>query len=171
MHGPYHVDDSRGKDFTDAGSDKERCINKQKSLFFSPSHHIHFSFTHHQPCSRPNWQKPRLLTSFKMVHKSLILVFRPFWRVCLFFSLLFLSNYQRTSNGRPTDANFECNEEGINLKAMDNPHVALVAVKLFANRFKRCRCDRPMPLGGNLTSLSKVLKYAKDDVEGCGWWS
>jgi proliferating cell nuclear antigen len=27
-----------------------------------------------------------------------------------------------------TDANFECNEEGINLQAMDNSHVALVSV-------------------------------------------
>ena len=62
-----------------------------------------------------------------------------------------------------TDANFECNEEGIHLQAMDNSHVALVAVKLLANGFKRYRCDRPMPLGVNLTSLTKVLKCAKDD--------
>ena len=62
-----------------------------------------------------------------------------------------------------TDANFECNEEGINLQAMDNSHVALVAVKLLASGFKRYRCDRPMPLGVNLTSLTKVLKCAKDD--------
>ena len=46
---------------------------------------------------------------------------------------------------------------------MDNSHVALVAVKLLANGFKRYRCDRPMPLGVNLTSLTKVLKCAKDD--------
>ncbi|TFK37662.1 proliferating cell nuclear antigen, N-terminal domain-containing protein [Crucibulum laeve] len=62
-----------------------------------------------------------------------------------------------------TDANFECNEEGINLQAMDNSHVALVAVNLEAVGFKRYRCDRPMPLGVNLTSLTKVLKCAKDD--------
>ncbi|KAF8151291.1 proliferating cell nuclear antigen, N-terminal domain-containing protein [Crassisporium funariophilum] len=62
-----------------------------------------------------------------------------------------------------TDANFECNEEGIHLQAMDNSHVALVAVKLLAHGFKRYRCDRPMPLGVNLTSLTKVLKCAKDD--------
>ena len=32
------------------------------------------------------------------------------------------------------DANFECNEEGINLHwAMDNSHVLVVAVKLLAN--------------------------------------
>ena len=46
---------------------------------------------------------------------------------------------------------------------MDNSHVALVSVKLLANGFKRYRCDRPMPLGVNLTSLTKVLKCAKDD--------
>ncbi|KAH7914874.1 proliferating cell nuclear antigen, N-terminal domain-containing protein [Hygrophoropsis aurantiaca] len=62
-----------------------------------------------------------------------------------------------------TDANFECNEEGLNLQAMDNSHVALVAVKLAATGFKKYRCDRPMPLGVNLNSLTKVLKCAKDD--------
>nr|VWO95419.1 G protein alpha subunit [Ganoderma boninense] len=62
-----------------------------------------------------------------------------------------------------TDANFDCNEEGIQLQAMDNSHVALVAVKLEAAGFKRFRCDRPIPLGVNLTSLTKVLKCAKDD--------
>ncbi|KAG2351614.1 hypothetical protein BDR07DRAFT_1442978 [Suillus spraguei] len=46
-----------------------------------------------------------------------------------------------------TDANFECNEEGINLQAMDNSHVALVAVKLDATGFKKYR----------------FLKCAKDD--------
>lgn len=50
-----------------------------------------------------------------------------------------------------------------NLQAMDNSHVALVAVNLEAAGFKKYRCDRPMPLGVNLTSLTKVLKCAKDD--------
>lgn len=62
-----------------------------------------------------------------------------------------------------TDANFECNEEGINLQAMDNSHVALVSVALQASGFAKYRCDRPMPLGVNLGSLTKVLKCAKDD--------
>jgi len=62
-----------------------------------------------------------------------------------------------------TDANFECNEEGIHLQAMDNSHVALVAVKLLASGFSKYRCDRPLPLGVNLSSLTKVLKCAKDD--------
>ncbi|THH02950.1 hypothetical protein EW145_g6663 [Phellinidium pouzarii] len=62
-----------------------------------------------------------------------------------------------------TDANFECNEEGLKLQAMDNSHVALVAVLLQADGFVKYRCDRPMPLGVNLGSLTKVLKCAKDD--------
>ncbi|TFK82626.1 proliferating cell nuclear antigen [Polyporus arcularius HHB13444] len=62
-----------------------------------------------------------------------------------------------------SDANFECNEEAITLQAMDNSHVALVAVKLEASGFKRYRCDRAIPLGVNLGSLTKVLKCAKDD--------
>ncbi|KAI0767679.1 proliferating cell nuclear antigen, N-terminal domain-containing protein [Fomes fomentarius] len=62
-----------------------------------------------------------------------------------------------------SDANFDCNEEGITLQAMDNSHVALVAVKLEASGFKRYRCDRSIPLGVNLGSLTKVLKCAKDD--------
>ncbi|KAI0247751.1 proliferating cell nuclear antigen, N-terminal domain-containing protein [Lactifluus subvellereus] len=61
------------------------------------------------------------------------------------------------------DANFECNESGINLQAMDNSHVALVSVKLHADGFALYRCDRPIPLGVNLGSLTKVLKCAKDD--------
>ncbi|EMD36104.1 hypothetical protein CERSUDRAFT_116007 [Gelatoporia subvermispora B] len=62
-----------------------------------------------------------------------------------------------------TDANFECNEEGLNLQAMDNSHVALVTVNMQASGFKKYRCDRPMPLGVNMNSLTKVLKCAKDD--------
>jgi proliferating cell nuclear antigen len=46
---------------------------------------------------------------------------------------------------------------------MDNSHVALISVELMAPGFKKYRCDRPMPLGVNLNSLSKVLKCAKDD--------
>ena len=46
---------------------------------------------------------------------------------------------------------------------MDNSHVALVAVNLDADGFDSFRCDRPMPLGVNLGSLTKVLKCAKDD--------
>ena len=46
---------------------------------------------------------------------------------------------------------------------MDNSHVALVSVKLPADGFVLYCCDRPIPLGVNLGSLTKVLKCAKDD--------
>ena len=46
---------------------------------------------------------------------------------------------------------------------MDNSHVALVAVELKEEAFLTYRCDRPMPLGVNLSSLTKVIKCAKDD--------
>ncbi|QRV95736.1 proliferating cell nuclear antigen [Ceratobasidium sp. AG-Ba] len=62
-----------------------------------------------------------------------------------------------------TDANFECGDEGLKLQAMDNSHVALVSVQLEPGGFDKYRCDRPMPLGVNLGSLTKVLKCAKDD--------
>lgn len=61
------------------------------------------------------------------------------------------------------DANCECNEEGIRLQAADNSHVALVAVKLENTGFRQYRCDRLMPLGVNLGSLTQVLECAKDD--------
>ncbi|PPQ94881.1 hypothetical protein CVT25_004668, partial [Psilocybe cyanescens] len=62
-----------------------------------------------------------------------------------------------------TDANFECNEEGIMLQAMDDSLVSLVSVNLGAPGFTHHCCDHPMLLGVNLTSLTKVLRCAKDD--------
>lgn len=64
-----------------------------------------------------------------------------------------------------TDGNWECDEEGMRLQAMDNSHVALVAVNLKSEGFKDYRCDRPITLGVNMASLTKVLKCAKDDDE------
>ncbi|WVR08762.1 proliferating cell nuclear antigen (pcna) [Kwoniella sp. DSM 27419] len=61
-----------------------------------------------------------------------------------------------------TDGNLDCTDEGIALQAMDNSHVALVSLKLVAEQFEAYRCDRNMPLGVNLTSLTKILKCAKD---------
>lgn len=64
-----------------------------------------------------------------------------------------------------TDGNFVCDEEGIKLQAMDNSHVALVAVFLKSEGFVDYRCDRPITLGVNIASLTKVVKCAKDDDE------
>ncbi|KAG5456484.1 MAG: proliferating cell nuclear antigen, partial [Olpidium bornovanus] len=61
------------------------------------------------------------------------------------------------------DANFDCSEEGISLQAMDNSHVALVALLLRSEGFDPYRCDRNMPLGINLSSLGKILKCAGNE--------
>lgn len=62
-----------------------------------------------------------------------------------------------------TECNFECNDTGIALQAMDNSHVALVAMLLRSDGFDPYRCDRNLPLGINLASLSKILKCARND--------
>ncbi|PNH34549.1 hypothetical protein VD0002_g1696 [Verticillium dahliae] len=58
------------------------------------------------------------------------------------------------------DCNFDCNDSGIALQAMDNSHVALVSMMLKAEAFSPYRCDRNIALGVNLTSLTKVLRAA-----------
>ncbi|KAJ3226637.1 proliferating cell nuclear antigen [Clydaea vesicula] len=56
------------------------------------------------------------------------------------------------------EANFDCNETGLSLQAMDNAHVALVSLLIKAESFDPFRCDRSLSLGISLTSLSKILK-------------
>lgn len=46
-----------------------------------------------------------------------------------------------------TDANFDCNETGFQLQAMDNSHVSLVAMQLRSDGFEHFRCDRNMSMG------------------------
>ncbi|KFA66309.1 hypothetical protein S40285_01910 [Stachybotrys chlorohalonatus IBT 40285] len=62
-----------------------------------------------------------------------------------------------------TDCNFDCNDSGIALQAMDSSHVALVSMLLTAGTFSPYRCDRNIPLGVNLTSLTKVLRAAENE--------
>jgi len=66
-----------------------------------------------------------------------------------------------------TDGNFDCNEYGLSLQAMDSSHVSLVSMILRADGFAPWRCDHNCQLGINLQSLNKVLKCmgAKDEVE------
>lgn len=59
--------------------------------------------------------------------------------------------------------NFDCNDSGIALQAMDNSHVALVSMMLKAESFSPFRCDRNIALGINLTSLTKVLRCAQNE--------
>lgn len=75
---------------------------------------------------------------------------------------------ESTRFGRDADASFFLSiclafHLSQKLQAMDNSHVALVAVLLKEEGFLKYRCDRPIPLGVNLGSLTKVLKCAKDD--------
>ena len=61
------------------------------------------------------------------------------------------------------DCNFDCNDSGIALQAMDNSHVALVSMLLKSDAFSPYRCDRNIALGINLGSLTKVLRAAQAD--------
>ncbi|KAI1425404.1 proliferating cell nuclear antigen [Xylaria sp. FL1777] len=61
------------------------------------------------------------------------------------------------------DCNFDCNDSGIALQAMDNSHVALVSMQLKAESFDPYRCDRNIALGVNLVSLTKVLRALQND--------
>lgn len=61
------------------------------------------------------------------------------------------------------DCNFDCNDSGIALQAMDNSHVALVSMMIKADSFSPYRCDRNIALGVNLTSLTKVLRAAQNE--------
>ncbi|GAB7364422.1 hypothetical protein MBLNU230_g4963t1 [Neophaeotheca triangularis] len=61
------------------------------------------------------------------------------------------------------DCNFDCNDSGIALQAMDNSHVALVSMMLKSESFSPFRCDRNIALGINLVSLTKVLRAAQND--------
>jgi len=57
-----------------------------------------------------------------------------------------------------TEANFDCSEEGVELQAMDSSHVSLVSLHLRGEGFSNYRCDKPLSLGMNLGSLTKILK-------------
>ncbi|KAK3089241.1 hypothetical protein FSP39_002044 [Pinctada imbricata] len=61
------------------------------------------------------------------------------------------------------EAIWDCSGTGITLQAMDNAHVALVAVNLRSDGFETYRCDRNLSMGMSLTSMSKILKCASND--------
>eukprot|EP00178_Gracilaria_changii_P025542 TRINITY_DN78693_c0_g1_i1.p1 TRINITY_DN78693_c0_g1~~TRINITY_DN78693_c0_g1_i1.p1 ORF type:complete len:280 (+),score=56.50 TRINITY_DN78693_c0_g1_i1:277-1116(+) len=64
-------------------------------------------------------------------------------------------------------ANFDCSADGLSLQAMDTPHVCLTTMTLRSQAFEVYRCDRPLSMGINLSSFSKILKCAgpKDSVK------
>jgi len=59
-----------------------------------------------------------------------------------------------------SDANFDINESGVSVQAMDSSHVSLVSLMLKADSFALYRADRTTSLGINLASLSKILRCA-----------
>jgi len=62
-----------------------------------------------------------------------------------------------------TDANWDVNENGITLQAMDSSHVSLVALMLRADGFDKFRADKSLALGINLASMAKIMKCAAND--------
>jgi len=56
------------------------------------------------------------------------------------------------------DVNFDCSEKGLQVQSMDSSHVALVSLLLRESAFADYKCERPMSLGMNVESLSKILK-------------
>lgn len=61
------------------------------------------------------------------------------------------------------EANIDCSDDELSIQAMDNSHVALVAVSLRSGGFDHFRCDRPISLGFNATNMGKILKCAGND--------
>jgi proliferating cell nuclear antigen len=62
-----------------------------------------------------------------------------------------------------SDANLECNENGISLQAMDPSHVSLVSLIIPSEDFEVFRCDKPITLGLNLNSFYKILKCSSNE--------
>jgi len=62
-----------------------------------------------------------------------------------------------------SDANLECNENGISLQAMDSSHVSLVSLIIPSDDFDVFKCEKPITLGLNLNSFYKILKCSSND--------
>lgn len=61
------------------------------------------------------------------------------------------------------EGNFMCSSDGISLQAMDTAHVALVSVFFSLAAFEQYVCQTDIPLGLNISSLTKTLKMADSD--------
>jgi len=55
-------------------------------------------------------------------------------------------------------ATWDCDEEGLQLQAMDNSHVSLVSVILGSEGFDRFRCDQRFSMGVNMSTMTKILR-------------
>ena len=61
------------------------------------------------------------------------------------------------------EANFDCDENGITIQAMDSSHVSLISVVLGAQDFASFSCRQQMTMGVNVTSLNKILKCCNNE--------
>jgi proliferating cell nuclear antigen len=57
-----------------------------------------------------------------------------------------------------TDANFEFDESGLKLVAMDSSHTVLVHLRLNAENFEKYHCESKIVLGINLINFYKLMK-------------
>ncbi|KAG8925617.1 proliferating cell nuclear antigen [Tulasnella sp. 417] len=74
-----------------------------------------------------------------------------------------LKKFLDAINEHVSDANFDCDKDGLKLRTMANNFVVLVAADINAESLYEYRCDRPATLGVNFASLSNLIKSAKDD--------
>jgi len=56
------------------------------------------------------------------------------------------------------DVNICFDENGMRVMAMDGSHVALIHIKLYADRFEYYQCDHKMFVGLNMSNLYKLIK-------------
>ena len=57
------------------------------------------------------------------------------------------------------DVNMFFTEEGMTITALDNAKVALINMKLHANKFEEYECTQPVTAGVNITNFYKILKF------------
>lgn len=62
-----------------------------------------------------------------------------------------------------TDVNIDCTSSGLSLQSMDDAHVTLVILQLRAEGFEGYRCDRTIPIGINMSTLSKIIKCGNNE--------
>ena len=56
------------------------------------------------------------------------------------------------------DINIIFDEEGMKIMAMDGSHVALIYLKLYADKFETYQCQKKVQVGLNMTNLFKLMK-------------
>ncbi|KAG8917668.1 proliferating cell nuclear antigen [Tulasnella sp. 417] len=74
-----------------------------------------------------------------------------------------LKKFLDAINEHVSEANFDCDEDGLKLRTMANNFVVVVAADINAESLLEYRCDRSATLGVNFASLTNLIKSAKDD--------